>query len=324
MKSLKVYTKIIMILAILVVSPALSRILSAEVVDKVIIVINDEVVTQREYNRAFAPIKQNYERNFEGEELAKRLEAAEKGLKDHLINTKLAISLAKKNNVKIDEEELAGKIDKVRAYYGTEEEFLLALSERGTNLTEFEREIREQMLAQALMQQEVAQKIVITPGEIRDLYEKNKENLVAPKQVKVRSIMVRKSMDEAENKKARRKIENLLGQVKSGKDFATLAKESSEGPYADKGGEWGYVPPGNTVKEVDEVIFSLDVDKPSDIVETNIGYHIFLVEDVKEPKTLELQEVNAFLREQLYMKKFQEGLVKYLEEERKKAYISYK
>lgn len=327
MKSPKTYILLIRVIVAIMVfaaSPASSRTSSAEVVDKVIIVVNDEVVTQREFNKAFAQIKHNFERNFEGEELQKRLEAAEKGLKDHLINTKLAISLAKKNKVKIDEEELTRKIDMVRSYYDTEEEFLLSLSEKGTNLTEFEREIRERMLAQALMQQEVAQKIVITPGEIRDLYEKNKENLVSPKQVKIRSIMIRKTMDEKENKKSKRKIENILVDVRSGKDFAALAKENSEGPYADKGGDWGYIPPGKTIKEIDEAVFSLKTGEISDVIETNIGYHIFLVEDVQEPKTFEFQEVNNFLREKLYMKKFQEGLVKYLEEERKKAYISYK
>ena len=79
---------------------AACSVVCAAMVDKVIVVVNDEVVTQREFDRIFIPVKQSYEANFKGPELKKRIEAARKGLLEQLINSKLAVSLAKKAKIK--------------------------------------------------------------------------------------------------------------------------------------------------------------------------------------------------------------------------------
>ena len=295
----------------------------AEMVDKVLVVINDEVVTQREFDRAFTPIAKSYEQNFQGEELEKRLEEARKGLLEQLINSKLAISLARKANVEINEEELKKRTSAIKSYYDSEEAFLRTLNEKGTNLTEFERDMREQMLAQELIEKEVASSIVITPGEIKELYDKNKDKLISPDKIKLKGIMTRK-IDGADNAAAREKIEDVAKELKSGRDFSTTAIERSEGPYAKNGGDMGYVYRGQLLGELDETIFSLKNGEISDIIETPIGYHVFLAEDVQPARPLELDEVSDFLREQLYMKNFGEKLAKWIEEKRKNAYISYK
>ncbi|MEA3489119.1 MAG: peptidylprolyl isomerase [Candidatus Omnitrophota bacterium] len=295
----------------------------AEIIDKVIVVVNDEVVTQREFDRAFMPVRISYEANFKGEEFKRRLAIAREGLLEQLVNSKLAVSIAKKKDMKINEEELKKRIESVKSYYGSEEEFLQALSAKGTNLTEFKREIRDQMLAQELVDKEVAATIVIAPADIRDLYEKNKDKLVSPEQVKVRGIMVRKS-DDPENEEARKKIDKIISDFDKGMDFATVATEQSEGPYAKGGGDMGYVASGQTIKEIDEVIFKLKEGERSDIVESNMGYHVFLVEEKAEARPLKLEEVSDFLKQQLFMKEFEKKLMAWLEEKRKNAYISYK
>jgi peptidyl-prolyl cis-trans isomerase SurA len=298
--------------------------LSAEATDRIMIVVNDEVVTQREFDRVFVPIRKNLEGNFSGEELENKIKEAESGVKDHLINAKLATSLAKKKNIAIDEEELSRRIETIKSsYYGTEQDFLMALKERGTNLSEFEKEIREQMLAQKLVQEEVASTIVITPGEIKEFYDENVDELIAPKQALVKTMMIRKQ-EGVSDSEVRKKMEDLREKAEKTEDFSSLAMEFSEGPYADNGGYMGYVAVGQTVPEIDSVIFSLQEGEVSEIVETPIGFHIFYVEEINEPRQLELGEVSDFLREQIFMRRFQEGLVKYLEEKRKEAYISYK
>lgn len=304
-------------------SLSLAHTASAGVVDKVIVVVNDEVVTQREFDRVFEPIKANYQARFKGDELDARVEQARKGILNQLIDSKIAISLAKKEKVKIDEEELARKIDEIKKYYPSEDEFLKTLNDKGTNLTEFEKEIREQMLAQKLVEQEVGSNIVVTPQEIRDLYDKNEAQLVAPKRALVRSIAVRKSEDSSDTA-PKEKIEKLQKQISSGKDFAEVAKAESEDPYAANGGEMGYVAPGQTIQEIDSVIFKLDEGEVSEIVETQIGYHLFKVDKIEDSRKMEFHEVSDYLRQQLFMKRFQEELAKWMEEQRKDAYISYK
>ncbi|MFH1552816.1 MAG: peptidylprolyl isomerase [Candidatus Omnitrophota bacterium] len=296
---------------------------SAAVVDKVIVVVNEEVLTQREFDRMFAPTKRNLEANFKGEELQSRLEMERKGLLEQLVATKLIISLAKKEKIEIDEEELQKNIGIIKANFKTEEEFLQELNAKGTNLTEFEREIREQMLAQKFVEKEVSSKIVIPPYEVRDLYDNNKEKLVAPDVVKVRGIMIRKN-EGSSGDADRKKMEEIVGELKKGKDFATLASERSEGPYAKNAGDMGYIPRGELPPELEGVIFALKKGEISDIIESQVGYHVFLAEDVQQGRSLEFNEVSDYLKNELYKKKIRENMIKWIEEKRKNAYISYK
>lgn len=313
----------VLFFAMIGVSLALSSINShAAVVDKVLVVVNDEVVTQREFDRLYIPIKKEYEASFEGEDLKEKLETVKKGLLEQMVSSKLVVSLAKQAKVQIDEEKFQSDMDKIKSYYASEDEFLQSLSAKGTNLTEFERELREQALAQKLVEKEVASKIVISPGETRDLYEKNKDKLLAPERVRVRGIMIRKRTGSEDD--SRKKIDEVLKELNSGKDFASLAIERSEGPYASDGGDMGYIIAGNMLPEIDEAVFSLKEGGLSGVVETPIGYHIFLVEEIQKERPLKYEEVSDFLKEQIYMRKFSENLYKWIEEKRKNAYISYK
>lgn len=316
-------SKILLYIVAFVVMSLTNNTAYAVVVDRVIVVVNDEVVTQREFDKTYYPIKEQHESRFKGEELERRLKEVKEAVLEQLINSKLVVSLAKKKKIEIDENELRNRIDKIKEYYGSQEAFLQALNAKGTNLTEFEQEIREQMLAQKLVDQEVASKIVVTPAEVRDLYKKNKEKFVAPNRVKVRSIMIRKTDDETLDQ-AHKRIEEIVADLKKGKDFAALAAKRSEGPYRDNGGDMGYIVPGQMLEEIDKVIFSLKKQELSDIVQTHVGFHVFLVEDIEKSRLLEINEVSDFLRQQLYMKRFEENMINWLEAKRKNAYIAYK
>jgi len=323
----------------------------AAVVDKVLVVVNDEVITQREFDRTLAPVKKNIEANFSEEEWDEQFEIVETKVLNELINTKLAVSLAKKEELEINEPEVKRRIGTLRSYYRNEEDFLKSLSEKGTNLSELEKDIRDQMLAQKLIEIKVASKIIIPPSEIKDLYDRNADKLISPSKVKVRGIMVRKSdagtrtagLKETDIKKdvaagiktdfvagvlnrtiMKKSIEEIHAELQGGGDFAAMAAEYSEGPYARKGGDMGYIAPGQVLKEIDEVVFGLKKGQISGIVETRIGYHVFLVEDIQDKKPLEFSEVGDYLKEQLYMRKFNTKLEEWFEEEKQDAYISYK
>jgi len=102
--------------------------------------------------------------------------------------------------------------------------------------------------------------------------------------VRVRHILLQtvgKSPDEV--KKIKAKAEDLLKQVKAGANFTELAKKYSEDPGSkDKGGEYGWMTRGQTVKNFETAAFSLQPGQTSDIVTTEYGFHIIQVEE-KEP-----------------------------------------
>ncbi len=294
-----------------------------EVLDKVIVVINDEVITQREFERAFTPMSKQLEANFSGEELEAETEKTRKMFLEQLINAKLTVSIAKKMKVEIDEADLEERISKIKGFYESEAAFLYALNEKGTNLTELEQEVRNQLLSQKLIEQEISAKIVITPSALHDLFEENRKQFISRKRVKLKSIMIRKE-EGLKQGNPQSKIEKIMIELETGKDFSELAMEKSEGPYKEKGGEMGYVVQGQLIPVMDEVVSNLKKGEFSKIIETEFGYHILYAEDIEEPRDMDFNEVSGFLREQLFMNKFKVKLDEWLGDKRKDAYISYK
>jgi len=136
-------------------------------------------------------------------------------------------------------------------------------------------------------------KVEITDDEIEEYYEYNMDTFLQPKEVKARHILFKLSQyaDEAEEKKVKEKAAEVLEKARKGSDFATLAKEYSEGPTKSSGGDLGYFTAGRMVKPFEETAFKMKKGEISDLVRTRFGYHIIKVEDVKEARTKALDEV---------------------------------
>ena len=77
------------------------------------------------------------------------------------------------------------------------------------------------------------------------------------------------------------KAQNIKQQIDNGKDFETLAKEASECPSGDKGGDLGFFEKGDMVKPFERKAFSMDKGEISEPVKTKFGYHIIRKDDEK-------------------------------------------
>ena len=131
-----------------------------------------------------------------------------------------------------------------------------------------------------------------TDQQITEYYEDNLDKFRQEKEVKARHILFKLSKDasEEEEKKVKEKALSVLKMAREGKDFATLAKEYSEGPTKEKGGELGWFSRGRMVKPFEDAAFKMKKGEISDLVKTSFGYHIILVEDIKEAHTKTLDE----------------------------------
>ena len=131
-----------------------------------------------------------------------------------------------------------------------------------------------------------------TDQQITEYYEDNLDKFRQEKEVKARHILFKLSKDASkeEENKVKEKALSVLKMAREGKDFGTLAKEYSEGPTRDKGGELGWFAMGRMVKPFEDVAFKMKKGEISDLVKTPFGYHIIQVEDIKEAHTKTLEE----------------------------------
>jgi len=141
----------------------------------------------------------------------------------------------------------------------------------------------------------------ITQQEMESYYFQNKSEFSQPEKVRASHILIRvKDFDnETEVKNARNKIENILAQLKKGKDFSEMAKKYSEDASAQNGGDLGYFKKGEMIKEFENTAFSLETGKISGIVKTPFGFHIIKVTDHQKAKELTFQEAKDSIAEKL-------------------------
>lgn len=137
--------------------------------------------------------------------------------------------------------------------------------------------------------------------QISEYYEDNLGMFKQEKEVWARHILFKVSTEtsEEEENKIKEKAQSILEKARAGEDFATLAKEYSEGPTAERGGDLGFFSKGRMVKPFEEAAFKLKKGEISDLVKTPFGYHIIMVEDIKEAHTKTLDEARKQITETL-------------------------
>lgn len=308
------------IFALIILNATLLR---GEVVDRIIIVVNDEVITQGEVDRLLAPIYEQYRNIYQGERLKAKLEEARKGVEEKLIEDRLLLGEAKKLNIEFDEKEVDAKIEDIQRRIGSKDKFDKALMEQGMTVKDLRARYREQIIVRRLINQKIGSRVEITPVETADYYNKNINDFTQPEEVKVWNILI-KPKEGFDAKKALNLAKEILNRLHEGGDFAGLAKVYSEGPNASEGGLMGFVKKGDLLPAIEKVVFSLKEGETSDIIQTNLGYHIFKVGEKIAPKVPPLSEVRRDVEEAIFRDKTKGKVEEWIKSLKKNAYIAFK
>ncbi len=160
---------------------------------------------------------------------------------------------------------------------------------------------RKRVLMEALMEQ--ASKEAATESEMKKLYEESVKKMTPQEEVRARHILV-----ETEEK-----AKELIGKLKGGADFATLAKENSKDPGSAEGGDLGYFTKDQMVPEFADAAFKLEKGKISDPVKSQFGFHIIKLEDKRKQPAPGYDQVKPQI-EQFIGRKAQAELVAKLRE----------
>jgi len=297
---------------------------SGIVIDKIVAVVNGEVITQREVAQYLFPLYEEYQKESTGKNLDDKMLEAEDMIMDQLIQDKLILSEAKKAGIKADDDEVDARVNKIiREKFGSEEKFREMLAIQNISLNEMRSVLGNEIIKSKIVREKVGYKVVITPSEVRQYYDQHLTEFVEPEKAEVLNILVRKKKegDDEGTKELIRKTKSFLD---NGQDFEEVAKKYSESPNAKSGGSMGLIKRGEMIKEIDEAIFALPVGGVSDIVETPIGYHIFKITQIVPARSKDFDSAKTEIEDAIYQKKINKNLEKWLKELRENAYISIK
>jgi peptidyl-prolyl cis-trans isomerase D len=140
---------------------------------------------------------------------------------------------------------------------------------------------------------DIGDKITIEESDIQGYYDQHLPEYQIPEKRGAKHILFMASPEDSAEVHAAQKLKatEILEQANGGEDFSALAKQHSEGPSGPNGGDLGLFGRGQMVKPFEDAVFSLNEGEISEVVQTDFGYHIILLEEIQEPKIRSLEEV---------------------------------
>jgi peptidyl-prolyl cis-trans isomerase C len=246
---------------------------------------------------------------------ADQLKSLRKQLLDSLVGSEVLFQASQAARISVPEEKVEEQIQQLRSRFSSEEEFSGYIQSQGISLTDMKERIRRNLATTELVEREVDSKIAVSDSEVADYYKKNKDRMKRDETVKLSEIFIRSASEAgpASKAKAREKIEALLKEVQSGKDFATVARTHSESPDAKRGGEMGYISRKSTLPVLADAAFRLKAGEISDVVETPFGYHILKVAERRAPGEIKMEEAKPQISKAVFQEKERAAFNTYLD-----------
>lgn len=149
--------------------------------------------------------------------------------------------------------------------------------------------------------EDLADTINVDEARIEEMYDDYKRTVARDEERKARHILLQLGSSADKSKDAlMSRIEELQQKLRDGESFEELAREHSDDPgSAKQGGDLGWVATGEMVKPFEDALFAMSVGEVSEVVETQFGLHLILLEDVRAPEIASLDDKRSEFEQEL-------------------------
>jgi peptidyl-prolyl cis-trans isomerase SurA len=298
---------------------------STKVVEDIVAQVNDQLITQSDFNRAAQQL--------EAEDAQQGLPAMEaeehkKDLLRDLIDQQLLLSKGKDLGI-TGETELVKRLDEIRKqnHLDSMEALEKAAQAQGVSYEDFKANIRNGIITQKVVQNEVAPHLAITQTDIKNYYQAHQSDFYHPESVTLQEILIGTPADatDAQVTAAEAKANEIETKLKAGAKFTDLAKADSTGPTASEGGDLGQFARGKLGSKVlEDATFSLKPGQFTAPIRTKQGYLILKVTEHTQAGELSFQQAEPQVEQALYLQRMQPALRTYLTKLREGAAIFIK
>jgi len=302
---------------------------TAEVADRIVAVVNDEVITLSELNEEGAPYFQELIKKAPADQLQGEMVKLRQEVLSHLIDLRLVEQEATKQDIKINDDEINQTIETMLSEnHATKEDMHRDLASKGMNDETYKRQLKEQMLQSRLIGREIRSKVVITDERVNQYY---KENYTTAQAAKVSGFHLLQMgfLWGAEYQKkspaeAKQAAEQAKSQLQAGKTFAEVAADLSDLPSKEDGGDIGVFQTEELAAQMKEAVLALKPGATSDILEMASGYQIIKLVSQQEGDQVSgppLVEVKKEIEAKLYKEESEKHYKKWITDLRAKAFI---
>ncbi len=301
------------IFSLIIISVSFCGSISADVIDRIVAIVDDDIVTLVQLNKETSPYMKNIESSeYSGDKKKEAIQTINKKILNALIDRSLTQQEAKKYHLDVSVVEIDNAVENVKESKSiTQEEFEKALEQEGLTLKDYRENIKKQILQAKLINHAVKSKVIITESEIKKVYEDSTKKYSGKKKYHLRNILIK---NEDEIKEIKKKLDK-------NKDFSSLAKEYSIASNASDGGDLGTFDINNFSISIKDSISKLNKGDYTDVMQTTQGFQIFYVEDIVVEGVKTFQEAYDAIHASLYNEQVDKRFKTWLESLKEKAHI---
>lgn len=311
------------------------------VVEEIVARVNNQIITRSEYQHEKEQLKQEAQQQ-DPANADKLYSEKERDILRGLIDQQLLLEKAKDLGITADTD-LIKRLDEIRKQMNLSsmDDLEKAAQAQGVSFEDFKQNLRNQIITQKVISEEVGSKIQVTKEEEQAYYSDHKDELAQPEQIRLSEILVSTEKPAAANEKtggadkpaaddaqqlaaAEAKAKDLLAQIQKGAKFEDVAKKNSDDPSATQGGDLGYFKRGSLAKELEDKTFAMKPGDVSEIIRTRQGFVLLKVTEHTQAGLQPLKDVEPKVQEGIYMQKLDPALRNYLTKLREDAFIVVK
>lgn len=244
---------------------------------------------------------------------------------DTLIGTILLKNEANEKNLVVDRAKVEEALQSMKKRFADEGRFQQALLQEGMKESDLRANIETDLLCRQMIELIAKDLPPVSDAEVQQFYETNQKSFAEQEQRHAAAIFLKVDKDAtpAQKMAVRNRLETIRADIEGKKTtFAEAAvKESDDKANSARGGDIGFVKRGAMLKPLEDAVFATQPNSLTPILETEVGYHLFLVVEIKPAGIMPLDVAKPKIKDFLEHKATQEATKKHLEELKKKAKI---
>jgi len=299
-------------------------------VEEIVARVNNEIITRSELEKARASAEDESRAECQGrctpEQLQVAIEDRQKFALRDLIDQSLLSQRGKDMGINV-EGDVVKQLDQIRIQNKLPDMDALerAVTSQGINWDDFKTNIRNRILTQSVIGQEVGRHITIGHEEEMKYYNEHKSEFVRPEQVALSAIEIKtEGKKESEIPTLKEKANTVRKKALDGEDFSELAKRYSDGSTAAQGGQLGVYKRGELSKELEDTVFVMKKNQLTEVIETKSGFLILKVMEHYTEGEQPFDVVEPEIQERLYSQRMEPAMREYLKTLREQSYVVVK
>ncbi|MCF8056287.1 MAG: peptidylprolyl isomerase [Desulfocapsa sp.] len=334
-KCLHIHSLSFIVISLLFCISMPSMLYAAQLVDRIVAVVNDDVITMSEVNEKGKDFFKKITEEAPPAQVEEALRRAREEVLDNLIDKKLIDQEAEKQMVSVSDAELEAAAEQMLISNNISREMLDAqLAQMGMSYFAYLDTLRNQILQSKLVNYEIRSKIIITDDMILDYYDTHYTKHVAGGGYYLMQMGFSWGKDSAasgsaparyaEKMDAKKRAERVHALVVDGQDFRTLAQKFSDLPSAADGGDLGVFQKDDMAPYMQDAILKLAPGEVSEVIETPSGYQFFKVlasQDGQIVVQASFESVKEEIRNKLYEQELKGAFDEWVDNIKEEAYI---